>query len=201
MPNGELTESIAIELNLRLPAMVRGKHGFERIVWAFKNVLNNSVTWLFHDFNGNNDGAGPIAQHQPKMTTVKPELDTVDAAQIPEPSQDIHDEDFEIASDFLEWLTLVTMCSPRIQDSDKIDTYLSRYRTPDNTDGSQHTTQDLVRFQWHGFIPAIFIRSLVLAALKAPGTGWFGMTARSFHRETYSILQKSHHTMTWEYMD
>jgi ribonuclease P/MRP protein subunit RPP40 len=181
--------------------MVRGKHGFERIMWAFKNVLNHSVTWLFHDFNGKNDRAGPIAQHQPKMKTAKPELDTIDAAQVPEPSQDIHDEDFEIASEFLEWLTLATMCSPRIQNNDKIDTYLSRYQVPEDVERSQHRTQDLVKFQWHGFIPAIFIRSIVLAALKTSGTGWFGMTARSFDGKTYSILQRKHHTMMWEYMD
>ena len=41
----------AVELNLRSPSMLHGKKGFERIVWAFKNVLNHSVTWLFHDFN------------------------------------------------------------------------------------------------------------------------------------------------------
>ena len=29
--------------------MLHGKKGFERIVWAFKNVLNSSRTWLFHD--------------------------------------------------------------------------------------------------------------------------------------------------------
>ena len=39
-----------VELNLRLPSMLHGKKGFERIVWAFKNVLNHSVTWLFYDF-------------------------------------------------------------------------------------------------------------------------------------------------------
>ena len=42
---------VVIELNLRLPSMVHGKKGFERIVWAFKKVLDASVTWLFHDFN------------------------------------------------------------------------------------------------------------------------------------------------------
>lgn len=31
--------------------MVHGKKGFERIVWAFKNVLNDAVTWLFYDLN------------------------------------------------------------------------------------------------------------------------------------------------------
>lgn len=39
-----------VVINLRLPSMLHGKKGFERIVWAFKNVLNHSVTWLFHDF-------------------------------------------------------------------------------------------------------------------------------------------------------
>lgn len=31
--------------------MLHGKKGFERIVWAFKNVLSNAVTWLFYDFD------------------------------------------------------------------------------------------------------------------------------------------------------
>lgn len=39
----------AIEINLRLPSMIHGKKGFERIVWAFNNVLNDPVTWIFHD--------------------------------------------------------------------------------------------------------------------------------------------------------
>ena len=29
--------------------MIHGKKGFERIVWAFKNVLNDAVMWLFYD--------------------------------------------------------------------------------------------------------------------------------------------------------
>jgi ribonuclease P/MRP protein subunit RPP40 len=31
--------------------MLHGKKGFERIVWAFKNVLNKPMTWLFYDFD------------------------------------------------------------------------------------------------------------------------------------------------------
>ena len=33
--------------------MQHGKKGFDRIVWAFKNVLSESVTWLFYDFSYN----------------------------------------------------------------------------------------------------------------------------------------------------
>lgn len=41
--------------------MLHGKKGFERIVWAFKNVLNRSVTWLFHDFNSISENGKAIA--------------------------------------------------------------------------------------------------------------------------------------------
>lgn len=55
---------LAVEINLRLPSMLHGKKGFERIVWAFKNVLNHSVTWLFHDFTSSFDHrkAIPVAK-------------------------------------------------------------------------------------------------------------------------------------------
>ena len=38
-----------VEINLRLPSLIHGKKGFERIVWAFKNVLNSAVSWMFYD--------------------------------------------------------------------------------------------------------------------------------------------------------
>ena len=50
-----------VVINLRLPSMLHGKKGFERIVWAFKNVLNHSVTWLFHDFEKPSECEAKIA--------------------------------------------------------------------------------------------------------------------------------------------
>ena len=47
---------IAVEIDLRQPSMLHGKKGFERIVWAFKNVLNHSVAWLVHDLERSSDG-------------------------------------------------------------------------------------------------------------------------------------------------
>ncbi|KAH8808344.1 ribonuclease P 40kDa subunit-domain-containing protein [Xylogone sp. PMI_703] len=40
-----------VNINLRLPSMLHGKKGFDRIVYAFKNVLTEPVTWLFTDLN------------------------------------------------------------------------------------------------------------------------------------------------------
>ncbi|OBT72425.1 hypothetical protein VF21_08203 [Pseudogymnoascus sp. 05NY08] len=41
-----------VEINLRQPSMLHGKKGFDRIVYAFKNVLNKPVTWLFCNLEG-----------------------------------------------------------------------------------------------------------------------------------------------------
>lgn len=196
-----LTVNPAIELNLRLPSMVHGKHGFERIVWAFRNVLNHSVTWLFYSLSGKNNGSGPIAEHQPKIVTVKSEIDTLNRARIPKPTQEIGDEDHDLANDLLEWLSLTTMGSPRVQQKDSIDSYLSKYRVPGEDEDMECTTQDLTILRWHGLIPATFIKGAVLAVLKAPDTEWFGMNAVGFDGRPYSILQRKHHTLTWEYED
>lgn len=36
-----------VEINLRLPSMLHGKKGFDRIVYAATEVLNKEVMWLF----------------------------------------------------------------------------------------------------------------------------------------------------------
>jgi hypothetical protein len=41
--------------------MLHGKRGFERVVWAAKNVLNRSLTWLFYDLSATDDGNLGIA--------------------------------------------------------------------------------------------------------------------------------------------
>lgn len=36
-----------VEYDLRSPSMFKGKKGFDRLVYACKNVLHSSVNWLF----------------------------------------------------------------------------------------------------------------------------------------------------------
>jgi hypothetical protein len=62
--------SSVVELNLRLPSMLHGKKGFERIVWAFKNVLTQPMAWLFHDLESK-----PAGDYAPKLReTEQPNL-------------------------------------------------------------------------------------------------------------------------------
>ncbi|KAL8929884.1 MAG: hypothetical protein Q9208_001028 [Pyrenodesmia sp. 3 TL-2023] len=115
----------AITLDLRKPSMVHGKKGFERIVWAFKNVLNNAVTWLFYDCDTAQDAPADI-------------------------------------KNLSEWLSLVSLQSPRVHADDEIDPYLSRYSKPD---GDLTEIKKLVVLKWSGFIPAEWLRQLFILCL------------------------------------
>ena len=45
--NRGLKQRWIVEFNLRSPSMFKGKKGFDRLVYACKNVLNSPVNWLF----------------------------------------------------------------------------------------------------------------------------------------------------------
>ena len=183
--------------------MVRGKKGFERIVWAFKNFLTHSVAWLFYDLKAKTDGSGPLGSFHPKVVKVEPDTLAMNARKVPELPVELQQDDYGAATELLEWLSLAMVGSPRIEALDEIDPYLSRYCLPPGKATAPSTTeqqvQDLVRFQWHGFMPSTFIRDVFLTALKVSGSSWFGLSATAFDGRTYSVLQNNHHTMTWEY--
>lgn len=189
-----LTQS-AIEINLRLPSMLHGKKGFERIVWAFKNVLNNAVTWLFYDFqaapqdtatrkvpasswwnlvNQNRrtrthcekiaePGKVPISAHHPISKLCVPKITRSEGLILPDlttQSTATANADFEYwAIETHEWLSLVTLGSPRVRKDDIIDPWLCRYAVPESESMS---VAEVVLVQWSGLIPAYWIRNLLV---------------------------------------
>ncbi|KAF2484347.1 ribonuclease P 40kDa subunit-domain-containing protein [Neohortaea acidophila] len=190
----------AVELNLRLPSMVRGKPGFERVLWAARNVLNHSLAWVFCNLREPNDSAGPIAQHQPVWKTSQPQVETLRNVLIPPFPDHVSENDHETAEELLEWLSLVNILSPRVQKGDNVDPAISRYEVPTTSNESaEGSTRDLVRLRWRGFMPSAFIEKLLLATLKSVGEDWYAIAARSFDGQAYTILQNGSHTMTWEY--
>ena len=42
-----LTFKLVVSYDLRSPAMLHGKKGFDRLIYASKNVLSKPATWLF----------------------------------------------------------------------------------------------------------------------------------------------------------
>ncbi|MCJ1240112.1 hypothetical protein MMC14_008112 [Varicellaria rhodocarpa] len=184
----------AIEINLRLPSMLHGKKGFERILWASKNVLNHSVTWLFYDFGGKNDSTSltasqPIEKHHPITKVCEPRTVHLPSVLVPSmqkmhqslllPSIDIE----ETATDLLEWFDLILLESPRVRSNDSIDPYLCRYSVPES-----EGPRDMVKVTWQGFVPALWVRSLFLELLKAMKTlkhndNWFALSVKAFETE------------------
>lgn len=163
-----------VELNLRLPSMLHGKKGFERIVWAFKNVLNHSVSWLFCDLASQPEQAGsnfkkaPIESHHPQIVDCSPALVRHPGTLAPpiegtDLNEDVPEEDLRDRCDSLcEWLALVSLDSPRVSADDSIDPYLSRYEVP-NADKA--APSNLVSIKWHGLIPSQWITQLFIFLL------------------------------------
>ncbi len=166
--------------------MLHGKKGFERIVWAFKNVLNHSVTWLFHDFISNSEhgkaiaagvrsrhnkatdisiaeGDVPITKHHPVTKECAPQQKTTERVYAPNlnpPHSSDSDDCFDDwALETSEWLSLVALESPRILSEDAIDPFLSRYQVPHDDSGN---VLNMVTLTWTGFIPALWMRCLFL---------------------------------------
>ena len=66
------------------------------------------------------------------------------------------------AVELYEWLSLVSLESPRIDVSDSIDPYLSRYQSPAAVNV---VCQKVVRIKWCGLLPASWITELWLRTL------------------------------------
>ncbi|KAL2067051.1 hypothetical protein VTL71DRAFT_1475 [Oculimacula yallundae] len=164
-----------VEIELRLPSMLHGKKGFDRIVYAFKNVLNTPVTWLFVDLGADTPTPGPIEAHFPTTKTVSPEVQKlqVNAPSLvpPTAADDSYGGEFEdYAVETQEWLSLILLDSPRINPDDKIDPYLSRYAPP----GDTHTSSKVVKITWRGFLSPTWAHKMFVQILLAtPGKGWF----------------------------
>lgn len=180
--------SVVVEIDLRQPSMLHGKRGFERIVWAFDNVLNQSVAWLFYDLdlgaNGMAEGlcllsstnrvsdvgigVMPIKKHHPQI---------IDCDPIRVGHQNILTPAFHATSltrtgledglqddcgSLSEWLAMVSLDSPRVSADDTVDPYLCRYAVPD-VDSAKPS--NLVSLKWHGFAPCKWVMQLFFVLL------------------------------------
>lgn len=110
----------------------------------------------------------------------------------------------EDSAALLEYLHLLSLSSPRVQASDSIDPYLSRYEVPEFGEGGGTEVRNLVKLRWNGFIAPLFVRGVFLDARKrflgGEGKGeakremWFAMNASGFGGfggggPAYSVLQ------------
>ncbi|OJJ57490.1 hypothetical protein ASPSYDRAFT_1056636 [Aspergillus sydowii CBS 593.65] len=188
-------ERFLVELNLRLPSMLHGKKGFQRIEWAFKNVLNDPVTWLFFDLGTESLGVAKddttLKGNHPEIISCEPVYATKENIKTPSFSdikltnETSESELKDLCVDVSEWLALVSLRSRRVSADDDIDPYLCRYDAPEIGDAS---ASDLVSLKWHGFIPPKWIMHLFItlfretAARVCKAPTWFSLSAGALGR-------------------
>ena len=66
----------------------------------------------------------------------------------------------EHVADVHEWISLVSLESPRILEADKIDPFLCRYEV-----GERASATRLVCVKWHGLLPAKWVTDLWVQTL------------------------------------
>ncbi|KAJ9648068.1 hypothetical protein H2199_001845 [Coniosporium tulheliwenetii] len=192
----------AVELNLRLPSMLHGKKGFERIVWAFKNVLTHSVTWLFCNIQDRNAVGGPISKHHPVVKTISPTVTRMPKVLVPSFKSVQTLVSPQDATELLEWISLLSLRSVRVNANDNIDSYLSRYEVPSfAASGSDEplASMDLVRLRWHGFIDPKFMTAMGILPIGTSENQWFAMNVCCFDGAAYTVLKVGKEDcLTWE---
>ncbi|KIW82441.1 hypothetical protein Z517_05468 [Fonsecaea pedrosoi CBS 271.37] len=169
-----------VEVDLRLPSMLHGKKGFERLVWAAKHALNQSLNWLFIDLNTktgdiSDQSTLPLSAHHPTIHMISPATQSLTNVLTPRTLTAISDEfslppaeAHESLYDMLEYVDMLSLASPRVQATDQAHSFLSQYQVPDLSDdpdsgGSEQTVKVLT---WSGLIPSRWILELLCAVIK-----------------------------------
>lgn len=89
------------------------------------------------------------------------------------------DEFEEFTVDIYEWLSLVRLGSPRLDPTDNIDPFLSRYETPGELEDKEET--NLSRISWTGFLtPAWAKATLIDLIATVPSRTWLSFSSTTF---------------------
>ncbi|KAJ5570165.1 uncharacterized protein N7459_009595 [Penicillium hispanicum] len=185
-------ERFLVELNLRLPSMLHGKKGFERIVWAFKNVLEHSLAWLFCDLgstSSQSDGTKPIQKLHPQVVECAPLRNSFGPVVVPPlvglgSNETPETELQENCGTLAEWISMVQLRSPRVFVGDDVDPYLSRYSVP----GDETSSSALISLKWHGLVPPewtmqLFLNLLSETAKSKSPAAWFILSASAMNKQ------------------
>lgn len=170
--------------------MVRGKKGFERVLYAFTNVFNDSKAWLFCNLNDPQNFSGPIAAFAPTVRRIAPTINTIEGVSAVD--VDIqYDMDAEDVCELQEWMSLAMLESPRIRANDTIDSYLCRYSPPKNTSMINSRPIRLYKVQWRGLVHSGFVQSLFMELVEhATIDSWVAVSAHAFDNTSYTIIHK-----------
>ena len=173
--------------------MVHGKKGFERIVWACKNVLVDAVSWLFYDFGKGNgeatareraflkkiqrqmnaslfeqseSGEVPLAQHHPSTKSIPPIKTEVMSVLVPpldEPLKSTSSTAFE--DEAVDLLEWLGLVALESPRVQHNDSVDPYLCRYGIPNEDRAVNSDLTKVRWSGLIPAPWIRSLFIECL------------------------------------
>ncbi|KAF3766753.1 hypothetical protein M406DRAFT_39069 [Cryphonectria parasitica EP155] len=186
-----------VHFDLRSPSMFQGKKGFDRLIHACKDVLDEPRTWLFRNVSSIVPIPNPLNAFHPIKCKASPEICEGLKVTLPplEPPSDLVTDLGtnnlpEAVADIYEWLSLVRLQSPRITAADAIDPFLSRYETPGSPD--EQSVTKLCTISWEGLLPPSFAQELLADVIsKLPSRGWVSLSVSSFSKTLYGDAAES----------
>ncbi|KAK2755904.1 hypothetical protein FQN54_005700 [Arachnomyces sp. PD_36] len=118
----------------------------------------------------------PLKKHHPQILTPTPQITTLPNILVPplhslslSTSTSTHREHQDNLTSLSEWLSLLSLSSPRTNANDDIDPYLSRYEVPGSgaaeEEEEEGKTSNLVRVAWRGLIPEKWVGELLVVLL------------------------------------
>ncbi|CAZ86033.1 unnamed protein product [Tuber melanosporum] len=210
-----------VEINLRDPAMLHGKKGFDRVVWSFQNKLNMKVDFLFCDLDQQKNpidcpilaalGAAPRQVQVPEVTSSSPvKVPSFDPppGSVPQGGGTSLGAEYnrEVWRDWAmhvyEWLALANWGpADRVIEGDNIDSYLSTYAV-DQGEFEGEAGAGLTRVRFRGMIPAGWILGVWKAVEKLASSvsvgnrkGWFSLTVHGLENSSISWGKSAHGSM------
>ena len=128
----------------------------------------------------------PLKEHFPILITCPPKIESpiqveLPYLQPPEGCRDLYENEFsEFSVEIYEWISLISLGSPRVEYGDKIDHFLSRYTRPPLGDKTPVLTE-VFKITWTGFASSswahrIFVQAILMAR---PGM-WFSFAVLGF---------------------
>ncbi|KAI4813401.1 hypothetical protein E4T44_08326 [Aureobasidium sp. EXF-8845] len=202
-----------IELNPRLPSMLAGKKGFDRILRAAETVFVGEISWLFYDISAagvaNEDATLGKEALIKNIETKTQDMEKVLVPNFPtQISKSAYGEDDLV--ELLEWISLAAIGSPRIQQGDLVDEIISRYEVPsistssitDTTDQTSTgtRTQDLTKTIFTGFMPSSFVSSIFGDAIMQFKESWFAVLVQGFEDGKAFVILKTEddRVLSWD---
>lgn len=197
--------NIGLQLDFRRPSMSPGKKAFERIVQAFRATLNDPVVWLVSpneklvdilgkskhpDINYSEFLMAELGRSKVDLVNylVPPDCIHLGIVVVPQILLETIEVDKQSASELLDWLGLLLLCTEKVRDPDIEDRSFNANPEHEVQAVVDMVTQNLTRMRWHAFMTPSSVEKIVSIVLNIVTTDWVSVHVSSFGRATHTLL-------------